>query len=65
MDEKKGMLVLSRKIGETIVIEGSIRITVLSIRDGKIRLGVRAPRHIKVNREEIEQRIQEELRTSK
>lgn len=49
------MMVLSRKIGEVIVIdEGRFRITVLEILDGhKVRLGIEAPREISVDREEV------------
>jgi len=48
------MLVLSRKVGETIIIEGDIKITVVSVRsDGKVSLGIDAPACISVDREEI------------
>lgn len=51
------MLVLSRKLGESIVIDGSIRVTILEVRGDNIKLGVQAPRHISVHREEIFQDI--------
>jgi carbon storage regulator CsrA len=47
------MLILRRKIGERIVIDGRIEVTVLHIRGGKVRLGFNAPRDIRVLREEI------------
>ena len=47
------MLVLSRKLGESIIIEGNIKITVVDIDRGKIRLGVEAPRNKTVHREEV------------
>ena len=47
------MLVLSRKVGESIVIDGHIKVTVVEIRGDKIRLGIEAPRDIAVWREEI------------
>jgi carbon storage regulator len=47
------MLVLSRKLNEKIVIDGGIVITVVKIEGGQIRLGIEAPRHIKVFREEV------------
>jgi carbon storage regulator len=47
------MLVLSRKIGETIVVGDDIRITVVEIRGGKVRIGIVAPAHVIVNRQEI------------
>jgi carbon storage regulator len=47
------MLVLSRKLGETIVINGSIEVTVVEIDRGKIRLGIKAPRDVPVYRSEL------------
>ena len=47
------MLILRRKIGERIVIDGRIEVTVLHIRGGKVRLGFDAPREVRVLREEI------------
>ena len=47
------MLVLSRKLNETIVIDGGIRITVAGIRGNQVRLGIEAPRSIAVVREEL------------
>ncbi len=47
------MLILRRKIGERIVIDGQIEVTVLHVRGGKVRLGFSAPRHVRVLREEV------------
>jgi carbon storage regulator len=47
------MLVLSRKLGQTIVIDGSIRITVVGIRGNQVRLGIEAPNRIGIFREEL------------
>ena len=47
------MLVLSRKVGESIVISDTIRITVLQANNGRIRLGIDAPPEVKVLREEL------------
>ncbi len=47
------MLILSREEGEVIVIAGSIRITVVEIREGRVRLGVEAPQDVIVDREEV------------
>lgn len=47
------MLVLSRKINEKIVIDGDIVVTVVRIEGGQVRLGIEAPNHVKVFREEI------------
>ncbi len=46
------MLVLSRRVGERILIDGQIAVTVVEVRGGQIRLGIEAPRQIPVWREE-------------
>lgn len=50
------MLVFTRKVGEAIVIDGNIRVTVLAAQGGKIRLGIAAPDSVCVDREEIHER---------
>ena len=52
------MLILSRRVDETICIGDDIRVTILGIRGNQIRLGVDAPKEVKVHREEVYQRIQ-------
>lgn len=47
------MLVLSRKLNERIVIGGNIEITVVQIRGGRIRLGINAPEHLSIRRQEL------------
>ncbi len=47
------MLVLSRKQGEAIVVGTAIRITVLEMRGGRVRLGIEAPAHVTVRRQEL------------
>lgn len=54
------MLVLSRRKGESIVIDGDIRITLLSSGSGQVRLGIEAPRHIPVHRQEVFDQLQAE-----
>jgi carbon storage regulator len=56
------MLVLTRKIGESLAINENIRITVLEVKGKTVRLGIEAPDDIKVFREEIFLKIQEENR---
>ncbi len=51
------MLVLSRRIGEAIVVGGNIRIVVLSVTGNSVRFGVEAPRSISVHREEVLKQI--------
>jgi carbon storage regulator len=50
------MLVLTRKIGQMIIIDGGIEITVLSVRGGQVSLGIDAPSEIAVNRKEVSDR---------
>lgn len=50
------MLVLSRRVGEQIVIAGGITVTVVEIKGNQVRLGVTAPKSIRVDRDEIHQR---------
>ena len=47
------MLVLTRKVGEVIVVNGEIRLTVVAIRGDRVRLGIKAPRETVVDREEV------------
>lgn len=56
------MLVLTRKLGEIIRVGDSVKITILEIRSGAVKLGIEAPLEVKVHREEIYDRIQEENR---
>lgn len=52
------MLVLSRRIGETLVINDNIKLTVLGIKGNEVRIGIDAPRDVAVNRQEIHEKIQ-------
>ena len=56
------MLILSRKPGDAILIDGGIRIVVLSVDSGGTRLGIEAPAAIGIVREEVAERIAEENR---
>ncbi len=47
------MLVLTRKIGEEIVIDGDIRVTILAVRGNQVRLGFQAPPHVSIFRQEL------------
>ena len=55
------MLILTRRIGEKLVIDKDIKITVLGVRGNQVRLGVDAPREVSVNREEIQKKIDDEM----
>jgi len=47
------MLVLSRKVGETLVIDGRIRVTIVSTQNGRVRVGIEAPRDVHIVRSEL------------
>ncbi len=55
------MLVLTRKTGESINIGGDIKLTITSIGDNRVKIGVVAPPHVRVDRAEIARRIAAEL----
>tara|TARA_B100001013_G_scaffold140445_1_gene82834 strand:+ start:125 stop:322 length:198 start_codon:yes stop_codon:yes gene_type:complete len=54
------VLVLSRRVDESLLIDKEIKITVLEIKGGQVRLGITAPSSIKIHREEVFNRIQNE-----
>jgi len=54
------MLILTRRVGETVVIGDDVTVTVLGVKGNQVRLGVNAPKEITVHREEIFERIKRE-----
>lgn len=54
------MLILTRRISESVIIGDNVKITVLGVKGNQVRLGIDAPKDVSVHREEIYQRIQQE-----
>jgi carbon storage regulator len=54
------MLILTRRVGETVVIGNDVTVTVLGVKGNQVRLGVNAPKEVTVHREEIFERIKRE-----
>jgi carbon storage regulator len=54
------MLILTRRVGETLMIGDSVSVTVLGVKGNQVRIGINAPKDVAVHREEIFQRIKRE-----
>lgn len=51
------MLILTRRIGESIIVDGDIKVTILGVKNGQVKIGVDAPKEVSVNREEVQKKI--------
>ena len=58
------MLILTRRVGETVCIGNDVTVTVLGVKGNQVRIGVDAPKDVAVHREEIYQKIQHEKQAS-
>jgi carbon storage regulator len=58
------MLILTRRIGETLMVGDRITVTVIAVKGNQVRLGISAPRDVEVHREEIYDRVQKEKKKS-
>ncbi len=54
------MLILTRRVGETVMIGDDVTVTILGVKGNQVRIGFNAPKHVTIHREEVYQRIHEE-----
>ncbi len=57
-----GMLILTRRVGETVMIGDDVTVTVLGVKGNQVRVGINAPKNVIVDREEIHERRMKDIR---
>ena len=58
--KEKDMLILTRRVGETVMIGNDVTVTILGVKGNQVRVGINAPKSVAVHREEIYERIKRE-----
>jgi carbon storage regulator len=58
------MLVLTRRVNETLVVGDDVTVTILSVSGNQVRIGIQAPRHVSIHREEIYEKIKRQQSAS-
>jgi len=51
------MLILTRRVGETLIVGDNVSVTVLGLAGGQVRIGINAPKHVAIHRQEVAERI--------
>jgi carbon storage regulator len=54
------MLILTRRVGETVIVGNDVAVTIVSVKGNQIRIGISAPKNVSIHREEIYERIRRE-----
>jgi carbon storage regulator len=59
------MLILTRRVGETVIVGNDVTVTIVGVKGNQIRIGISAPKNVSIHREEIYQRIRREQHQSR
>lgn len=58
------MLILTRKKNESVIINGNVEVTIVALDDGKVKIGIEAPKSVEIHRKEVFEKIQDENKSS-